>query len=147
MGESALLQSSAAKAFGGISGSTGYGGAPLRYETGRGIRHIREWRLNGNQRHRQVFLIWVPQEAATVQLSYDPRRNIAYLRLRELAGAQVETVRLSDELNVDLAPDGTVYGIELLNANEQLRGADGGVLVLIDEVAGRRTEVPLPELA
>jgi uncharacterized protein YuzE len=82
-----------------------------------------------------------------VQLSYDPRRNIAYLRLRELAGARVETIRLSDELNVDLAPDGTVYGIELLNANEQLRGADGGSLVLVDEVAGRRIEVPLPELA
>jgi len=83
-----------------------------------------------------------------VQLSYDPRRNIApYLRLRELAGAQVETIRLSDELNVDLAPDATVYGIELLNANEQLRGADGELLVLVDEVAGRRIEVPLPEVA
>ncbi len=82
-----------------------------------------------------------------MQLSYDPRLNIAYLRLRELAGAQVETVRLSDALNVDLAPDGTVYGIELLNANELLRGADGGLLVLVDEVAGRRVEVPLPEPA
>ena len=82
-----------------------------------------------------------------MQLSYDPRRNIAYLRLREQAGAQVETVRLSDELNVDLAPDGAVYGIELLNANEQLRGADGGLLVLIDEAAGHRTELPLPDVA
>jgi len=30
---------------------------------------------------------------------------------------------VSDELNVDIAPDGSVYGIELLNANEQLRAA------------------------
>jgi uncharacterized protein YuzE len=82
-----------------------------------------------------------------VQLTYDPRRNIAYLRLRETAGAEVETIRLSDEVNVDLAPDGTLYGIELLNANEQLRAADGGRFVLVDEVAGRRTEVPLPEVA
>ncbi len=82
-----------------------------------------------------------------MQLSYDPRRNIAYLRLREPAGAQVETIRLSDELNVDLAPDGTVYGIELLDANTQLRAADGGRLVVIDEVAGRRIEVPLPDAA
>jgi uncharacterized protein YuzE len=81
-----------------------------------------------------------------MQLSYDPRRNIAYLRLREPAGSQVETIHLSDELNVDLAPDGTIYGIELLNANEQLRGAGGGFLVLVDEAAGRRIEVPLPEL-
>jgi uncharacterized protein YuzE len=57
-----------------------------------------------------------------VQLSYDPRRNIAYLRLREAGGVEVETVRLSDEVNIDIAPDGTVYGIELLNANAQLRG-------------------------
>jgi len=82
-----------------------------------------------------------------VQLSYDVSRNIAYLRLRESAGVQVETVRLSDEVNVDLAPDGTVYGIELLNANAQLRAADGGRFVLVDEVAGQRIEVPLPKVA
>jgi uncharacterized protein YuzE len=80
-----------------------------------------------------------------VQLSYDPQRNIAYLRLREAAGAQVETIRLSDEVNVDLAPDGSVYGIELLNANVQLREADGGNLVL--ELADQRLEVPLPAVA
>jgi uncharacterized protein YuzE len=42
-----------------------------------------------------------------------------------------ETIRVSDELNVDLAPDGTVYGIELLNANEQLRAADDGRFVVV----------------
>ena len=82
-----------------------------------------------------------------MQLSYDPRRNIAYLRLRETGRAQVGTSRLSDEVNVDLAPDGTLYGIELLNANVQLRAADGGCLVVVDEAAGRRTEVPLPDVA
>ena len=60
-----------------------------------------------------------------MKLSYDPRYNIAYIRLREKTG-EVETIRVSDELNVDLAPDGTVYGIELLNANEQLRAGDDG---------------------
>lgn len=82
---------------------------------------------------------------AIVQLSYDPSRNIAYLRFREPAGAQVETIRLSDEINIDLAPDGSVYGIELLNANAQLRAADGGRLVL--ELAGQHVEVPIPEVA
>jgi uncharacterized protein YuzE len=81
-----------------------------------------------------------------VQLSYDPRRNIAYLRLRETGEAEVETVRLSDEVNIDLAPDGTLYGIELLNANAQLRSTDGGRFVVVDEVAGHRVEVPLPDL-
>ena len=82
-----------------------------------------------------------------MQLSYDPRRNIAYLRLREPAGAQVETVRLSDEVNVDLASDGTLYGIELLNANGQLPACDGGHFVPVDETAGRRIEVPLADVA
>ena len=82
-----------------------------------------------------------------MQLSYDPQRNIAYLRLRNSEGIEVETVCLSDEVNIDLAPDGTVYGIELLNANAQLHATDGGRLVVIDEAAGRRVEVPLPEVA
>ncbi|MGD0027200.1 MAG: hypothetical protein ABSC37_21680 [Xanthobacteraceae bacterium] len=30
---------------------------------------------------------------------------------------------MSDERNVDIAPDGSVHGIELLNANEQRRAA------------------------
>jgi uncharacterized protein YuzE len=77
-----------------------------------------------------------------MKLTYDPRRNIAYIRLHEKT-AQVETVRVSDELNVDVAPDGTVYGIELLNANEQLHAADDGALVVINEALGERREIPL----
>ena len=64
-----------------------------------------------------------------MKLNYDPRYNIAYLRLQEKT-SDVETIHLSDEINVDLAPDGTVYGIELLNANVQLAREDAGQLVL-----------------
>ena len=77
-----------------------------------------------------------------MRLSYDPRRNIAYLRFRDRT-AEVETVRISDEINVDLAPDGTVAGIELLNANEQLRAGDGGQLVVAAESDGRQITVAL----
>lgn len=77
-----------------------------------------------------------------MKLTYDPKHNIAYMRLHEKK-AQVETIRVSDELNVDLAPDGTVYGIELLNANAQLEAEDGGNLVVINEAVGRRQEMPL----
>jgi len=77
-----------------------------------------------------------------MKLSYDPRRNIAYIRLQEKT-AQVNTVRVSEELNVDLAPDGSVYGIELLNANQQLRAADEGALVVVNEALGERREIPL----
>ena len=79
-----------------------------------------------------------------MKLTYDPRYNIAYLRLHEKT-AQVETVRVSEELNVDLTPDGTVCGIELLNANEQLRAEDQGNLVVINEALGDSQKIPLAQ--
>lgn len=78
-----------------------------------------------------------------MKLTYDPRYNIAYLRLHAKT-AEVETIHVSDEINVDLAPDGTVYGIELLNANAQFAREDAGQLVLKNEATGERTEVKLP---
>ena len=58
-----------------------------------------------------------------MKLTYDPRYNIGYIRFKEKQ-AEVQSIKLSDELIVDIAPDGTVYGIELLNANEQLQRED-----------------------
>ena len=78
-----------------------------------------------------------------MRLTYDPRRNVAYIRLRPRS-AEVETIRVSDEINVDLAPDGTVAGIEFLNANEQLRAGDDGQLVVADEARGSEVIVALP---
>ncbi|HID86497.1 MAG TPA: DUF2283 domain-containing protein [Anaerolineae bacterium] len=77
-----------------------------------------------------------------MEFTYDPRYNIAYVRFREKR-AEVETIRISDELNVDLAPDGTIYGIELLNANEQLWREGMGRLLVINEATGERSELPL----
>lgn len=39
-----------------------------------------------------------------MKISYDPRYNIAYIKLREET-AEVETIRISDEMNVNLSPD------------------------------------------
>ena len=80
------------------------------------------------------------------RLSYDPRYNVAYLRFHDRT-AEVETLHISDELNVDLAPDGTIYGIELLNANEQLRLEDGGELVIVNEAVGRSQAVSLTDIS
>lgn len=77
-----------------------------------------------------------------MRFNYDPIHNIAYIRFQEKK-AEVETIRVSEELLVDIAPDGTVYGIELLNANEQLGREDQGGLVVINEATGQRTELPL----
>ncbi len=77
-----------------------------------------------------------------MRFTYDPRYNIAYIRFLEKR-AEVETIRISDELVVDMAPDGTIYGVELLNANEQLRREDTGRLLVINEATGEHTELPL----
>jgi uncharacterized protein YuzE len=77
-----------------------------------------------------------------MKLTYDPRYNVAYLRLHKKM-VQVQTLHLSDEINVDIAADGTVYGIELLNANQQLRSEDRGNLVIENEALGESREFPL----
>jgi len=43
---------------------------------------------------------------------------------------------------VDIAPNGMVYGIELLNANEQLQRGDMGELIVINEATGEKVELP-----
>ena len=79
-----------------------------------------------------------------MKLSYDPRHNVAYIQLRE-GREQVETIRVSGELNVDLAPDGTIHGIELLNANAQLGSGARKTLTVINENSGAQTEVAMRE--
>jgi len=77
-----------------------------------------------------------------MRFTYDPRYNVAYIRFHKKS-TEVETIRISDELNVDIAPDGTIYGIELLNANEQLNREDMGKLLVINEATGEEKELPL----
>ena len=77
-----------------------------------------------------------------MKLTYDSRYNVAYLRFHEKTGT-VNTMKISDELNIDMSPDGTVYGIELLNANEQILSEDAGNLVVVNESAGITTELQL----
>jgi uncharacterized protein YuzE len=74
-----------------------------------------------------------------VKLSYDPKYNVAYIQFHEKLG-QVTTIKISDDMNIDIAPDGTVYGVELLNANEQLTRDHGALIVESD---GRHQEIPL----
>lgn len=77
-----------------------------------------------------------------MKLTYDLRYNIAYLRFAE-KDAQVNTTHLSDELNVDIGPEGKVYGIELLNANQQLGVLLGGKLIVENEATGKEQELLL----
>ncbi len=67
-----------------------------------------------------------------MELTYDPRYNIVYIRFREKQ-SEVEAIKVSDELVVDIAPDGTVYGVELLNASDQMLNDDTSKLVMTNE--------------
>jgi len=75
-----------------------------------------------------------------MKITYDPRYNIAYIRFRR-KGTGVETRQISDEINIDIAADGKIYGIELLNAKEQLFNEK--IISFIDESTGKAFEVPL----
>lgn len=77
-----------------------------------------------------------------MKLTYDPRYNIAYLQLQDKI-AQIKTIQVGEDLNIDLAPDGTVYGIEFLNAKEQLFTRDQGKFILSDEARGKLQEISL----
>jgi len=55
-----------------------------------------------------------------LEISYDKKYNTAYIKIQEKT-SKVETIMLNDEVNIDISPDGKIYGIELLNASEQLK--------------------------
>ena len=49
--------------------------------------------------------------------------------------AMSKTIRISDDLLIDISSDGLVFGIELLNANEQPT-QDDGKFVFVDSGSG-----------
>ena len=75
-----------------------------------------------------------------MQLSYDPKANVAYIRLRERQG-DVETISVTSDFLVDIDATGTVRGIERLNANEQLAAEDDGKLVFVNQLNGEEGEL------
>jgi uncharacterized protein YuzE len=77
-----------------------------------------------------------------MHLTYDPEFNVAYIRFRTKR-QKVTTVAVSDELNVDVGPDGRVYGIELLNANAQLGSERRKKLTIENRASGKKTEFAL----
>ncbi|MGB7296191.1 MAG: DUF2283 domain-containing protein, partial [Candidatus Aminicenantales bacterium] len=64
----------------------------------------------------------------------------AYIRFRQKSKG-VETRQISSEINIDIAPDGKIYGIELLNAKEQL--IKEKKISFTDESTGKTFEIPL----
>jgi uncharacterized protein YuzE len=77
-----------------------------------------------------------------MQLTYDPELNIAYIRFRKKR-AKVTTIVISDELNVDVDSDGRIYGIELLNANQQFGTRRIKKLIVENTHSGKSAQLSL----
>ena len=71
-----------------------------------------------------------------MKLTYDAAANAAYLQLRDKTG-DIETITVADELHVDLLPDGSVFGVEFLNAAEQFGAGWNGRIEVADRASGK----------
>ncbi len=79
-----------------------------------------------------------------MKITYDSKYNIAYLSLRDKKANHVSTISLSDEVNVDIAPDGAIYGVELLNAKKQLQEGNHQLSFTVSDIYSKKTiRVPL----
>jgi uncharacterized protein YuzE len=96
-------------------------------------------RANSPRRRRKKNVQW-NIDGQLMKLSYDPRSNLAYITFREKI-AHVETRRISHELRIDIGADGKLYGIALLNANQQLKPSGG--FTLINESTGEVQEIEM----
>jgi len=79
-----------------------------------------------------------------MNISYDSRYNIAYLRLAKKT-KNVNSIKIGEEIIVDIGKDGTLYGLEFLNANKQLFSEKSGAeFSVLNEATGKHIEIPLP---
>ena len=76
-----------------------------------------------------------------MKLTYDPKQNVAYIQFMD-APANITTLKVSESVFIDIASDGVVYGIELLNANNQLF-ASGNQLTVINKFLGKEKQISL----
>ena len=75
-----------------------------------------------------------------MQITHDPRANIAYIRFRDRQG-EVETLRITSDFLVDVDETGAVCGVELLNAHEQLIAGDDGRVTFANLSDGSKGKV------
>jgi uncharacterized protein YuzE len=78
-----------------------------------------------------------------MELDYDIQYNIGYIRFKEKP-EHVTSLKISEDMIVDMAADGSIYGIELLNLKEQLFANKSTGLLLHNENTGNKRQVELP---
>jgi uncharacterized protein YuzE len=68
-----------------------------------------------------------------MKISYDPQVDALYIRFLDEV-VQVTTQRLTEDVAVNYAPDGTVVGIEILDASAQVFHSDTERLITVQNV-------------
>ena len=74
-----------------------------------------------------------------MKLTYDPERNVAYIRFHEKPG-QVTTIKISDDVNIDIAPDGAVW----VHGEQIARLPDGALPSRAPRLTGTPTHTTTP---
>lgn len=64
-----------------------------------------------------------------MRISYDPEVDAAYIRLVE-GPHECRTVRLNDQVALNIGPDETLVGIEILDAKQVLGGGQLPAVIL-----------------
>ena len=77
-----------------------------------------------------------------MKMTYDLNYNVGYIYFKEKTEV-VNSIKMSEDLVVDIAPDGSVYGIELLNVKEQMFGDKLQQILLLNENTGAQKAVEL----
>lgn len=77
-----------------------------------------------------------------MKFTYDPKYNIAYICFRDKTES-VDTINISENVKIDITADGTIYGIELLNARDQLDPSKHGILELVNEASGETVSIKI----
>ncbi len=79
-----------------------------------------------------------------MKISYDDKYNVAYIQFKDKTD-KVRTIPLSEQVNVDLSPDGSIYGIELLNAGEQLGISGNREIIIYNITAHQSVRIPIAD--
>ncbi len=67
-----------------------------------------------------------------MKITYDPEVDALYLEFQSLEAGKAETRQLTEEIIADYAPDGSLIGLEILDARRVLAKTAGRVVFEIE---------------
>ena len=68
-----------------------------------------------------------------MKISYDPKVDAAYISFKK-GPTQVTTIRVTEDVAIDLGPDEEVIGIEILDASKHLSLTKGSPTVKLENL-------------